>query len=166
MLVFPPQIINLSGPVVFLAGPIQGAPDWQQKAIAYFQKHAPSLHIASPRSDYIDTEFVYAKQVDWESHFLKRASDNGVVLFYLANEVEHIPGRAYAQTSRFELGEWVTKHQWWDTKLVIGIENGFSNGRYIKRRLSQDCPNVPVLTTLEATCQAAIDLAASIKSSD
>lgn len=158
MILFPSNITEITGPVIFLAGPIQGAPDWQKEAIAYFQEHAPDIHIASPRREYLDGEFVYAKQVDWESHFLKRASENGVVLFYLANEAKAVSGRAYAQTSRFELGEWTVKHQWWKTNLVIGIEEGFTNARYIKRRVSQDCPNVPILTDLAGTCQAAINL--------
>jgi len=158
MILYPPAIQEITGPIVFLAGPIQGAPDWQAKAITYFQSHAPDLHLASPRKEYLEGTFNYAQQVDWESHYLKQAADHGVVLFYLAKEAIEVPGRAYAQTSRFELGEWTTKHQWWGSKLVIGIEEGFSNARYIKRRLSQDAPNISILANLADTCQAAIEL--------
>ncbi|MGB0523832.1 MAG: hypothetical protein ACPGJS_12770 [Flammeovirgaceae bacterium] len=158
MTFYPPEITEVDGPVIFLAGPIQGAPNWQEQAINYFKQTAPALHIASPRKEYITGTFVYAKQVDWETYFLNRASANGVVLFYLANEVEHVAGRAYAQTTRFELGEWKTKHQWLGTSLVVGIEEGFSNTRYIKRRLSQDCPQVPICSSLVETCKAALQL--------
>jgi hypothetical protein len=33
-LILPPQYVTVEGPLVFLAGPIQGAPDWQREAIA------------------------------------------------------------------------------------------------------------------------------------
>lgn len=158
MILQPPHILSVEGPVVFLAGPIQGAPDWQKQAIHYFKEQAPTIHIASPRRDYLDGEFIYAKQVDWETHFLNRAALNGVVLFYLAKEAEHVPGRAYAQTTRFELGEWKAKNQLLQSKLVVGIEDGFTNAKYIKRRLSQDCPSVPICSSLLETCQAAIEL--------
>ena len=79
-------------------------------------------------------------------------------MFWLASQEEETPGRSYAQTSRFELGEWkqracIDKN----IKLVVGIEEGFGNARYIRRRLSQDCPEVPVLDSLEATCRAAVN---------
>lgn len=158
MILYPPEFKTLEAPVIFLAGPIQGAPNWQEDAISYFQQKAPQVHIASPRKAYLEGDFVYAKQVDWETHFLNKASESGVVLFFLAKEAERVEGRAYAQTTRFELGEWKTKHQWLGTKLVVGIEEGFSNARYIKRRLSQDCPTVPICSSLVDTCQAAIQL--------
>jgi len=44
-------------------------------------------------------------------------------------------------------------------KLAVGIEEGFTSSRYIKRRLSQDCSDVPVLSNLEETCRKAVELA-------
>lgn len=159
MIIYPPELTPLEGPVIFLAGPIQGAPNWQEEAIAYFQQAAPDIHIASPRRVYLPGKFNYAKQVDWETHFLNRAAEQGVVLFFLAKEAERVEGRAYAQTTRFELGEWKAKHQWLGTRLVVGIEEGFTNARYIRRRLMQDCPNIPMSSLLAETCEAAIRLA-------
>ena len=134
--------------------------DWQQQAIDYIQKNAHHLYIASPKKKYLGDSFQYNEQVDWESHFLQRAASNGCVLFFLANEAEQIAGRAYAQTTRFELGEWAAKQAQNNCNMVVGIEAGFSNAKYIKRRLGQNNPNVPILDDLVATCQTAIHLLA------
>ena len=157
--IFPPDYIDVKNkPVVFLAGPIQGAPDWQGQAIAIFHGLAPQLYIASPRKHYLDGKFVYGEQVDWETHYLNQAAKNGVVLFWLAKEETHFPERAYAQTSRFELGEWKVKHEKYGANLVVGIEAGFTNARYIRHRLGQDCPKIEICDGLEATCRQALGL--------
>jgi hypothetical protein len=158
--VFPPNYPDLAKetPVIFIAGPIQGAPNWHEKAIAYLQAKAPNVLIASPKKAYLEDTFVYGEQVDWESHFLNRAASNGCVLFWLAKEETHFPGRAYAQTSRFELGEWATKQGQLNSNLVVGIEEGFSGARYIRRRLSQQNPAVLLSTSLEETCDNALKL--------
>lgn len=98
-------------------------------------------------------------QVDWETHFLHRAGRLGVIGFWLAAQTSETPGRAYAQTSRFELAEWKMNHIFKGTKLTIGIEEGFGNARYIRRRFSQDCPDVKITDNLEDMCRNAIDLA-------
>ncbi len=154
----PPGIPQVEGQVVFLAGPIQGAPNWQDHAIEIFDSKTSDLTIASPRKNYDPDEFVYEKQVDWETHFLRQAGRLGVVMFWLANQVEETPGRSYAQTSRFELGEWTVRHQAKGTKLAIGIEEGFGNERYIRRRLGQDCPDLPIFDNLPDTCNATLGL--------
>jgi hypothetical protein len=143
-------------PVIFLAGPIQGAGDWQAEARRIICAGKPEVIVASPRRGYLPGEFDYGRQVDWETYHLRRAAENGAILFWLAREEEHIPTRAYAQTSRFELAEWKMHHEQKRTKIVVGIEEGFSGGNYIKRRFSQDCPDVPILETLQETCERAI----------
>src|SRR5690349_2330032 len=102
----PPEVVNTEGPVIFLAGPIQGAPDWQTEAATIIHDMDSSIVIASPRRDYPEGTFVYEKQVDWETNFLRTAGRIGVVSFWLAAQVEEVVGRSYAQTARFELGEW------------------------------------------------------------
>jgi hypothetical protein len=161
--VYPPSAIpDLDWPAVFMAGPIQDAPRWQEEAATFVHDRDPEIIVLNPRRDYIGDEFVYEAQVDWETTALRRAGDNGVVLFWLATRVgfDH-PDRAYAQTTRFELGEWKTRAELLGAKLVVGIDDGFSNSRYIRRRLSQDCPNVPLCGSLEETCAAAVLLARS-----
>jgi len=123
-----------------------------------FDATADNLVIASPRRDYAPGEFVYERQVDWETHHLRRAGRLGLVMFWLASQTEETPGRAYAQTSRLELGEMKVRHETKAERLVVGIEEGFGNERYIWRRMSQDCPHVPILNNLEDTCEATLDL--------
>lgn len=159
-LCFPPYYISdvaRSTPVIFLAGPIQGTGDWQAKASKMVHVKRSDVFVASPRRVYLPGEFDYGKQVDWETYHLRRAAENGVILFWLAREEEHVLSRAYAQTSRFELGEWKMRHEQTGVKIVIGIEEGFSGAKYIRRRFSQDCPDVPLLDTLLETCEKALE---------
>lgn len=155
-IILPPNYVEISGPLIFLAGPIQGAKDWQAEAVKIINSNAPEINVASPRVEYKPGEGVYEKQVDWETYHLRLAAKSGAIMFWLAKEFEHRHDRAYAQTSRFELGEWKVRHECDGVKLVVGIEEGFTNARYIKRRLSQDCPDVKVFDSLKETCLEAI----------
>src|SRR5436305_11533206 len=76
-LILPPRYVAATGPLVFLAGPIQGAPDWQQQAIGLLRGLAPGLHLACPRREYLPGEFDYAAQIDWETHHLRQAGRGG-----------------------------------------------------------------------------------------
>lgn len=158
----PPEIVEVDGKVIFLAGPIQGGPNWQPEAGKLIHGYNPAIVVASPRRDYEadGLEFVYERQVDWETYYLRAAGKMGVVLFWLANQTVATPGRSYAQTTRFELAEWKMMHQFQGAKLVVGIEPGFGNERYIRRRFALDAPDVPILSSLQETCRAAVDLAA------
>jgi hypothetical protein len=154
----PPVVLPVQGPLVFLAGPIQGAPDWQREAIACLHRTNADVSIASPRREYLPGQFVFDQQVDWETNYLRRAAEQGVILFWLAREVEHHCDRAYAQTTRFELAEWKVRHERDGVNLVVGIDDGFSGARYVRRRFQLDCPKVPILSTLEDACRAALGL--------
>lgn len=158
LLLQPSEIIETDKPVIFLAGPIQGAPDWQSDAAKTIHDLSPEVVVASPRRDYPEGTFVYEKQVDWETYYLRKAGSLGVVGFWLAAQAEETPGRAYAQTSRFELAEWKMRHEYEGAQLTIGIEEGFGNARYIRRRFTQDCPEVKIADNLYAMCQNAVDL--------
>lgn len=155
--IYAPDYVDVKGPLIFLAGPIQGTYFWQDKAIKIIQNLDPEMWIASPRRAEIDKDFIYEKQVDWETHYLRRAAQKGALFFWLAKEIEHNCERPFAQTSRFELGEWKIKHEKDGIKLVIGIEKGFTNARYIKRRLSQDCPEIKIYSSLEETCKMVVE---------
>ena len=159
MLVVVPDFKEIHNQLVFLAGPIQGAPDWQSKAQEIINGINPEITIASPKRPF-NKDVQYNEQVDWETYHLRRAGGNGVIIFWLAKEETHVCERAYAQTTRGELFEWKVKHERDGAKIVIGIEEGFSGTKYIKRRFSQDCPDVQILSTLEDTCKAALDLLA------
>lgn len=156
--ILPPHYPGPVGPVVFLAGPIQGAPPWQAEAAKLLHELLPELHVANPRRGYAPGEFEYAAQVDWETHHLRRAATDGVILFWLAKEETHFCARAYAQTTRFELAEWKVRHERDGAKLVVGVDAGFTGAKYIRRRFAQDCPAVPVCDSLRAACEAAVRL--------
>jgi hypothetical protein len=154
----PPKFTDIEGPLLFLAGPIQGAPDWQRDALRWLALDAPDLTVASPRHAYLPGEFDYAAQVDWETHHLRRAAQYCVILFWLPREVASVPGRCYGQTSRFELAEWKVRHERDGVRLVVGVEEGFSGARYIRHRFRRDCPAVPLVESLEWACRAAVEL--------
>ncbi len=153
----PPMYQRLSGPLIFLGGPIKGAPDWQADAIAYLHHRRPALHLANPRRDPQEWEFSKAAQADWERHHLKLASDQGVILFWCPGEGVHDCSRPYGQTTRFELGEWKVYHEFLGTKLVVGFEEGARGAFYARRRFSLDCPDVPLCSTLEETCNRSLE---------
>jgi len=162
-LILPPNYLKtIDAPIIFLAGPIQGAYDWQKEAIQLISSKAPELYLASPRRQIKTkgefTQEMYNEQVDWETYHLRKAGKNGVILFWLAKEFEHRCDRAYAQTTRFELAEWKMRHERDKSKIVVGIEEGYTGSKYIVRRFSQDCPDVPLTNTLEDTCDNAIRL--------
>lgn len=149
-----PDYQDVEGALVFLAGPIQGAEDWHKTAIELILKQNPSINIASPRGDYSGREFDYNTQVDWETHYLNKASKTGAILFWLAKEKEHMCDRAFAQTTRFELAEWITKYgQERDLKLSIGIEPGFPGERYLRKRIGQNHPEIQIYSTLNDVCR-------------
>ena len=154
----PPEYAETDMPIIFLAGPIQGTSDWQTHAIEIIHSLGPDAQIASPRRPIFDRDEDYSVQINWETHHLRNAASNGVIMFWLAKETEHNPERAYAQTSRAELFEWKVRHERDKVKLVVGIEDGFSGARYIRHRFSQDCPDVPILDSLEETCRTIFEI--------
>jgi hypothetical protein len=66
--------------------------------------------------------------------------------------------RLFLPPTYTELAEWKVRHERDGAKLVIGIEDGFTGAKYIRRRFAQDCPGVPVCDTLGQTCEAAVRL--------
>ncbi len=156
MILLPPAIVSVDRPVVYLAGPVLGARDWQSEAAALLEALDSRLAIANPRGTTTEKDADYALQVRWEEHFMPLAAREGVLLFWLAREDRHDCSRTYAQTTRFELGEWLAR----DGRLAIGIDEGFSGDVYIHQRFGRERPEVPLCSTLEATCRAAVDLLA------
>lgn len=133
--------------VIFLMGPIQGAEEWQEKFIKDFTilmkdvKLTKNIIIASPKRLEKSDNFVYDEQVDWESYYLEKASKQGVIFCWLAKEKEEVKGRSYAQTTRFEIGEWWTKGQnIKDFKMIIGADKNFNGTRYIEYKFKKEYP--------------------------
>lgn len=135
--------IKKNEPLIFLAGPIQGAPDWQNDAVSIMESpHGQrttrtDTHVANPRRDYINEEFIYGAQVAWEKAGLQRAAKNGAIIFWFAAQDPSQPyeqDRAYAQTSRIEFGRVLGWHDYNpDINIFVGIDEGYKGSeRYYK----------------------------------
>ena len=131
--------------IVFLAGPIKGAPDWQSQAIKDLADL--DVYVANPRRENV-VNFNLDMQVDWESKFLALAD---VIMFWIPRKGSDVAGRDYAQTSRFELAEWMAKTHYNHTRkqVVVGIDDAFFGKSYIIKRLQAE--NVPVYSTYAET---------------
>lgn len=151
-------------PVIFLAGPIQGAPSWHEKAIRRILKRGVDCHIACPKKGIVeeynprncDMDNGPYSQYDWETSFLNKAADNGVILFWLAKEETHFCKRSYGQTTRYELAEWKERMIRGEATIVLGIEEGWTGERYIRHRLDRELPDLEVHSTLGGTVKEAV----------
>ena len=120
--------------IVFLAGPIKGAPDWQAQAIKDLADL--DIYVANPRRENVQN-FNLDLQVDWESKFLALAD---VIMFWIPPKDTDVAGRDYAQTTRFELSEWAAKTHYnrEHKKIVVGIDDAFFGKSYIVKRLATE----------------------------
>lgn len=109
---------------VFLAGPIQGAPNWQHSI-----EDADNITFLSPRRTSYDN-FNYSEQVSWERDHLLSAD---IVVFWIPKPIEKIEGRDYAQTTRTEFGEYLARGK----KVIFGCYEGFSGERYFQTKLTE-----------------------------
>jgi len=149
----PPEITDVNGKIVFLAGPIHSARNWQNDAIKLIHDHDSSIIIANPRRGYFIERFDFSKQADWEMHYQNKAAKNGTILFWLAKEETHKCDRPYAQNTRFVLGEWMVRHLWQNVNIVVGIEDGFSGSRFLYQTINQKCNKINIKNTLEGLCK-------------
>lgn len=117
---------------IFLAGPIQGAPDWREDILNL--EWPDSVLFLDPAQRGI-TDFNHQEQVDWETENLNMAD---MILFWIPPMATKIEGRDYAQTTRAELGEWLAKSSQCGKKLIIGIEPNFPGRQYFVERATRD----------------------------
>ena len=130
--------------IIFLAGPIQGAQNWQEEIISKIEKEFKNkeldknIIIASPRRLEKPENFIYEEQVDWETEYLNKAYLQGFIVFWMPtqdNEEQYDDKtRSYAQTTRFELGEWYSKFD----DFVVGVQKGFHGEKYIKYKFKNE----------------------------
>ena len=162
-------IQDINFPLIFLAGPIRSAPNWQDEAIKILFSQESNLVIASPRrevreniSKYIvaGDENYFSRQRAWERYYLDIASKAGAILFWLPGEAEHNCQKSYGAMTRLELGQWMTHYRYnKSARFCIGSDGKFSELDTIKYDLSMDAPNKRVISTLEETCKETIRLA-------
>lgn len=149
----------VDGPLVFLAGPIDGAPNWQAEALGRLAELAPELAVANPRREFAPGEELASEQIDWETGYLRRAGEQGAILFWMAAEIKRVPWRAYAQIARAQLFEAKARHELAGVHLVLGIEENFAGGSYIRRRFETESVGVPIFRTLAECCEAVVHVA-------
>ncbi len=162
--IFPPNNINNpNNPVVFLAGPVQGAEDWQKAAADMLLAQGAEASIISPRgapelyqkpSAWLDNN----KQNPWERHYLRLAREKGVLAMWMAEQTFETPGRAYAQTSRIEFGfiaGWKDYNP--DLDFVFGVSDTYQGGN--KTYMQEVCGEigVPVHNSLGTWCAAILE---------
>ena len=160
---------KVDNPLIFLAGPIRSAPNWQDKAIGILFAKNPDLTIVSPRrgirdkiADYVvqGKEDYFSRQRAWERHYLDIASQTGAVLFWLPGELEHNCGKVYGAMTRVEIGQWMTNYKHDNSiKFCVGSDGNFSELPTIQYDLSLDAPDKQIKGSLENTCEEALGLA-------
>ncbi len=160
---------DLDAPLIFLAGPIRSAPNWQDETIKILFSQKSDLIIASPRrgvrneiAEYIieGNENYFPRQRAWERHYLKLASKKGAILFWLPGEEKHDCQKVYGAMTRIELGQWMTNYRHDNSvKFCVGSDGKFPEMEIIEYDLSLDSPNKKIFKTLEETCVEALRLA-------
>lgn len=146
-----------TGPSIFLAGSITGAPDWQKHATELLRSRARWEGganawpiILNPRRKDFDVRDPAASdvQVEWEFDHIARAS---VVLFWFP---EYGPN-GVAPITLYELGRTAALVR----NIAVGVEPGFAREFDVRKQLSLARPDVHVYGTLAATCATAYRMA-------
>lgn len=154
-----------SEPAVFLAGPIQGAPNWQDEAINIIggiPRKRP-LGVYNPRVAG-ELEHSYADQIAWEKFHLLRARDYGAIIFWFAAQDLSLPypqGRSYAQTSRIEFGRVMG---WLDcvprgVNVALGFDSCYEGGNEQYIRSCAEEYEIAVHNNIITLCHEAVKIA-------
>lgn len=162
-------VLELEAPLIFLAGPIKSAPNWQDEAIGFLFSQEENLVIASPRRGIRDViapyvipgdETYFPRQRAWERHYLDMASKTGAILLWLPGEAEHDCKKVYGAMTRVELGQWITRYHFdKNVRFCIGSDGNFPELHTIEFDLKMDAPDKDIKKTLEETCTEAVRLA-------
>ena len=161
------HVKDIRVPLIFLAGPIRGAPNWQDEAIEFLLSQNQDLVIASPRRE-LNSKFKpyllsgsedFPRQRAWERYYLDLASKTGAIVFWLPGETNHDCKKAFGAMTRFELAQWSTRYTYdKSVKFCIGTDGNFSEFDTIRYDLSLDAPDKNVFGDLKSTCLEALRL--------
>lgn len=154
----PHECSNDELPVVFLAGPVQGAPDWQSDMAAKLLRSGFAMNVASPRRTDMDDPAVRAAfdreaqhaQIDWELRHIHRAIKFGVLVINFAAQdplLDYPVGRAYAQTTRFEAGAAILGQEFFDghANIAVRIDPAYRGGNDTYMRYIAERNHIPVV---------------------
>jgi hypothetical protein len=174
-----PIIIPEETPLVFLEGPVQGAPDWQTPLAHRLLDRIPNLAVASPRpleyhlegltSDTSELKLeARRKQIAYEILARQHALQFGVIALWWAAQdpaIEYPKGRRYAKTTHVENGEpwgWMSANE--NYGFVTGFDPAFEAGPdnskdYIL--LNHEFMEIPTHNSLEDFEEAIVGAVAS-----
>lgn len=162
---------EITEPLIYLGGPIIGAPKWHNQAIDILSSSDSDLIAAVPKKRInpqsqieilTGDEDHFKRNREWERYYMNEASKKGSIIFWLPKEENHNCHKPYASMSRYELGIWIARYVLDDdTRICVGAEEGFKDLDCIEFDISSDAPKLKVNRTLEETCQQAIKLACS-----
>ena len=162
------RVENIDAPLIFLAGPVKGAPGWRDAAIEIILSQNKEIVVASPdaelkkslRTHLLRGDEDFPRRRAWERHYLEVASKTGAIMFWLPEEVEHDCKKPYGSMTRIELGQWMTRYSYdRSVRLCFGSDGKFSELDIIKFDLSRDAPDKKIFGSLEETCREAVRIA-------
>ncbi len=166
-------VAEINGPLIFLLGPIRGAPNWQDEAIKILFSINPNLTIVIPRRGVRDSfakyvlsgdENHFSRQRAWEIYYTEMASEEegreGCAMFWFPGEAEHKCEKAYGAISREEFGLMLGafRHNK-SMRFCVGTDGKFSEWRTHLLTLNTYAPDKKVFESLEETCAEAVRIA-------
>lgn len=168
-LILPNTLVEkIDCPLIFLAGPIMCAPNWQDEAVNIILKREPGFTVASPRGDIrekiakyvLSGSDAFSRQRAWELHYLHFAAKAGAIMFWLPGEAKHSCQKVYGAMTRVEIGEWLIQYSHDNSvRFCIGTDGRFPEFSPIKHDINHYAPNKIIQETLESTCSEAIRIA-------
>jgi len=137
---------DLSGPVIFLAGPTPRAanpcPSWRPEALLIFATLEFEGTLLIPEDRDGSKQFNYDNQIDWEDNGLQAAT---TILFWVPRS-QVLPGL----TTNVEFGLWLKSG-----KIIYGRPEGAQQTRYLDYMYQKYVEREP-LPTLRETIERAI----------
>jgi hypothetical protein len=166
-------------PLLYLAGPVRGGGDWQQRMCRAIELQHPDSIIVVPirwtESHPLAPYFLpadkgtaghFPQQRHFEWHYLDQAGElwwPRCIIFWLGTQRDYRPPEdgPYGQDTLGEVGEWRGRMMHNPAAhVVIGGESGFPGFEMIQANFSHRIKrNFPIYTTMEETVAAALEVA-------
>jgi hypothetical protein len=169
-LIEPNDFHPVSGaPVIFLAGPIHGAPPWQPAAYDVIARSGEEFVVATPRRFHSPTHYRakatdgrrhFHRQRAWERYYMDLAARQGCILFWLPRPAGKLDGMVYGATTRYEIGLWSSRYSRDNTiGLTVGTDGKFPTVHTIAYDLEKEMGDAGLHDTLKRTVEAAMEIA-------